>query len=463
MKDAGRDLLDTGWQDGPTGFSYLLGAFRRNFAILILAPLLMIGAGFAYLITAQHLYTATAYVQVQLDDAVLTDNYSPLETHAELIQSNRIVSLVIEKEGLAQTLTPNPGRLRKIIGDARARLHLDTDDASASNDESLLVGMVQAGLTVERIGRTAMIAISYTSPLRSRSVNVANAFATIYIDDVSGASDRAMQRRKSILEGRADAVRDLAWMEHDTARKLMFRNNYIVTGINDLEDRIAEFHQQLSAVSANEAEIRARLEMISQGDDMEAVQASALQTDATLEIYSDLISATRKLEQLSNQPGVSQDTLNRLEESVTGMRASLERAVRRIRDDLDLQLAVITARKATILEELGRIQDYGRSPEWAQLREAQRNAEVYERIHQEHLNELENLNRDDASSDVRLISPARLPANPSYPKYRVMLVLAGIFGLLVGLAIAMKREWSFRASSNTVVKVAPQFQRQQCR
>ena len=86
-----------------------------------------------------------------------------------------------------------------------------------------------------------------------------------------------------------------------------------------------------------------------------ALQASALQTDATLEIYSDLISASRKLEQLKNQPGVSQDTLDRLEESILGMRASLERAVRRIRDDLDLQLAVLTARKATVLEELGRI------------------------------------------------------------------------------------------------------------
>ena len=64
MKDAGRDLLDTGWQDGPTGVSYLLGALRRNFVILILAPLLFIGLGFAYLITAQHLYTATAYIQV---------------------------------------------------------------------------------------------------------------------------------------------------------------------------------------------------------------------------------------------------------------------------------------------------------------------------------------------------------------------------------------------------------------
>ncbi|PJE37704.1 hypothetical protein CVM52_05530 [Pseudooceanicola lipolyticus] len=460
MKDAGRDLLDTGWQEGPTGLAYIFRAIGRNFFTLLLTPLLFIAGGLAYLVTVQHLYTATAYLRVQLDDTVLTDNYSPLETHAQLIQSNRIISMVIEDLGLAETLKPTPGRLRQFISAARTRLELDSDTAAEGTDnESLLIGIVQAGLNVERVGRTEMIAVNYTSARRSQAMQIANAFATLYTEDVSGASDRVNQRRKDALEGRVEAIRDLAWLERDTARKLMFRNNYIVTSANDLEDRIAEFHQQLSTVSANEAEIRARLAMISQGDDMEALQASALQTDATLEIYSDLISASRKLEQLKNQPGVSQDTLDRLEESILGMRASLERAVRRIRDDLDLQLAVLTARKATVLEELGRIQDYGRSAEWAQLREAQRKAEIYERIHQQHLNDLEELNRSDASSDVKLISLARLPATPSYPKYKVLLVLTGIFGLLVGVAIAMSREWSARSQPKPALIVDPQLRR----
>ena len=44
MKDAGRDLLDTGWQEGPTGLAYIFRAIGRNFFTLLLTPLLFIAA-----------------------------------------------------------------------------------------------------------------------------------------------------------------------------------------------------------------------------------------------------------------------------------------------------------------------------------------------------------------------------------------------------------------------------------
>ncbi len=449
MNDTGRELLDAGWevQEDTVGLSYLFGVLRRQFFVLFLTPMIFLMAGLAYLVTAEPLFTATATLYVRLDQSGQTDDLSQLNTHAELLQTGRITSLVIDELGLAEIFKPTTGRLRQAIGDARRWLELETGDSwKVADRQPLLISQVQDGLSVERVGNSTMINIDYTSPERALSVDIANTFAAIYVKDVVGESDRLITQRKAALQDRAEQVRILALSAQNTARKLISQSNYIVTSAKGLDDRIAAFHQQLSDSSANEAEVRARISLISQASGVDSLPASALQEDETLKLYSVMLSASKKLELYRQQSGVSTDTLERLEESIEGMRASLERAVRHIRDDLELELAVIAARNLAIQRDLNAIQEYGGSTEWANLLKAQREAETFERIYQQNLDELENVHRSDASHAIKLVSKALPPVSPSFPKYKVMLVLIVTFGILVGAALAMAREWASRSA-----------------
>jgi succinoglycan biosynthesis transport protein ExoP len=442
MKDARRDLLDIGWDGEPVGLAYLFGVLRRQLLVLILAPLVFLVLGLAYLILAEPIYSATASIRVQVDDPAATLIVSPLDTHVELIQSDRITSSVIEELRLGEVLETTPGRLRQMIADARDWLDLDADDSWSNVDEqSFLIRQVQAGLSVQQVGNTSIITVSYTSPQRSLSVEVANAFAATYVNDVSEAASGSVERRTDLLRRRADEVRQLASSADEVGHRLLSQGDIMVASAEDLEARVAELRQQLTMVNASEAEVRARLSLSLQAEDADALEAAALQTDETTQMYNDMMSASSALAQLEQQSGVSGDTIARLEESIAGMRASLDRVVRRNRQELELELAVITARRSSLLNELNEMLDYSRSTAWSNLIETQRRAELYEGMYQEYLSELESVSRGDVDSDVRLVSEARPPVDPSFPKYKVHLVLAVTIGFAVGGGIAAYREW----------------------
>lgn len=442
-KDAGRDLLDVGWKDEPVGITYLLGAMRRQFLVMLVVPLVCLVLGLAYVILAEPLYTATASIRVQVDDPAPTGTTSPLDTHVELIRSNWITSSVIEELRLHEVLDATPGRLTRVIAQAREWLDLEVGEAWSDVDEqSLMIGQVQAGLTVRRIGDTSIIAVQFTSPRRSRSVEVANAFATTYVRDVSDAATRSIERRTDLLQGRADEVRGLASSADEAARRLLSQNDFMIASAEDLEDRIAELRQQLSTINADEAELRVRQSLNSQAGNVDALEAVALQTSETLAIYTDMMAASSTLAELQRQPGVSEDTIAPLEESIAGMRASLELAARRIHSELQLELELIAARRSSILTELNETLDYGRSTEWSDLLEAQRKAEVYEGIYQAYLNDLEALNSAGTDADIELVSEARPPVDPSFPDPKVLLALAGTIGIVVGVGFATHREWA---------------------
>lgn len=443
MNDTERNLLDAGWQDEPVGLSYLFVVIRRQFLVLLVAPLFFLVLGLALLILAEPYYTATASVYVQVDDPTQAANLSPLDTHVELIQSNRITSLVIEELHLDEVLETTPGRLSRAVVNARKWLNLEAGDSwSVSDDQSFMFRLVRSGLTVEQVGYTSIIAVRYTSPLRSRSVEIADAFAATYVKEVSDAASKSIERRTDLLQKRAEEMRRLASSADEVAQRLLSQNNFAVTDAEDLKGRITEFRQQLSTVNASEAEARARLSLISQEEDADVLEAAALQTTETLEIYNDMTNSTSKLAELQQKPGVSGDTIARLEESIAEMRTSLRQVARRLRNELELELAVIAARRSSILSEMNDILDYGRSTAWSNLLEAQRKSEVYEGIYQVYLNELESVNRRGADVNVRLVSEARPTVYPSFPNYKVLLVLAVTIGIVVGAGLAMYREWA---------------------
>lgn len=310
MKYAGRDLLDAGWQGEPTGLSYLFGFIRRQFLVLFLTPLVFLAAGLTFLITAQPQYTATSSLFVRLGPLAQTTTPSPLDNHAELVRSNQNTALVVEDLELDEIFSPSPGRLKEIIDRTRVWLgYEDSAPSSEADSESLLLAQVQSGLTVERVGNSSVIAISYTAPERALSVNIANAFAELYVRSVTEDAERSLAQRKAILETRAELMRSQALTAQDAARGLISKSNFIATSAEGLQNRIEQFHQQLSDGNVNEAEVRARLALVSQDNGMDVLAAPALQTDETLAMYSEMLSASRKLEALQEQSGVSTDTL----------------------------------------------------------------------------------------------------------------------------------------------------------
>lgn len=447
--DSRGDLLEVGWNDQPLGIAHMAGMVRRQFGLVSLTLLGAILAGSAYIVLSDPLYTASSSIYAELESGVGTEANSlvQLDTHVELIQSDRTTAAVIAELGLDEIFDPDPGLLRRTVVDVRRWLRLEAFDVFAEEDEeSEILRSVKSGLDVARIGNTSIIDISYTSPSKELSVAVANAYASNYVNEVTERAALSAERRVRQLQERADEVRRRASAANESVQNLRFQNNFVVADAESLEAQIAELRQRLSLANAEEAAVRARLALVSQAVDLETLQTAALQTQEGVEIYNSLVTANGKLAQLRQRSAVSEATIAQLEASIAEMREALERELRRSRDALELELAVITARRASVMGELNEISRYGGNTAWAQLLQAEQEAEVYEGLYQGYLNDLENSYRQARGSDVRLISEALRPLNPSFPNYKVVLAIAVMFGLVAGGGIALYREWSRSAA-----------------
>jgi succinoglycan biosynthesis transport protein ExoP len=421
---------------------------RRQFAPVFLIFVASVLAGSAYIVLSQPLYTASSSIYAELEGTQTEESsLVQLDTHVELIRSDKTTSAVIDELGLSDMFSTDPGLLRSTVVNIRRWLEVEAlEVAFATDDERTeIIQQVKGALEVERVGNTAIIDVTYTSPSKALSVAIANAFASNYLEEVAEREEQSAARRVRQLQERADEVRRRASSANESVRNLRFQNNFAVADAADLGRQIAELRARLSAVNSEEAALQARLALVSGAGDVETLHTGALQSPEAVELFSSFTTASGKLAQLRERPGVSEATLAQLEGAVAEMREALAREMRRARDGLELDLAVIAARRSSALEEFNELAKYAGSTAWSELLEAENEATLYEGMYQAYLNDLESAYRQDPRSSVRLISEALPPLNPSFPNHKVVLALAGTIGLVAGFAIAMYREWTRNA------------------
>ena len=446
--DGGKaDQLDVGWREGQTGTSYFLTALRRQILILILIPILAGGLALAYAVTIEPLYTASAEIGVRVNSEEISAETSLLSTHIELIQSDSMTSAVIERIGLEPADEARPGALRQKISTIRSWLNLSPVDGVADfNPASALIRSVVSGIDVQRVGDASLIMINYTSSSPNLSAEVANTYATIYVDQRSLQVDQSNQNRRILLEQRAEEAKQKALNAKQDSEDILERNDFVLVNSSDLGRRIADFRERLSAVSAEAAAIDARLERIPSMDADGAFEDAAVLTNETAQLYADLKAALNLRERLNAQLGVPENNYYQLEESVTNLRSRLVQAVSRYREDLRAEQAVVAARRADILAERERVTAFGQSEAWTELVNAERDASIYDAIYQSYLQDLENLYRQPRNAPVYSVSNALEPMTPSFPDYKVILAFGVTIGVVLAGGIALLREWQRRPS-----------------
>ena len=439
------DQLDAGWRDGPTGAPYFLSALRRQFFVLVSVPILAGFLALAYAVTVEPLYTAASQIRVKVNPEEVSAEISPLSTHVALIQSNSVTAAVIKSVGLEAFQEASPGRLRRTVSMIRSWLDLSPVDGVADfSPESALISSVAWGVDVERVGDASLITVNYTSASPAKSAVMANAYAKTYVDQNSAQVDQSIQRRRRLLEQRAEEARQLASEASRTAEDILARNSFILINSADLGRRIADFRESLSAASAEAAAIDARLEripLIEADGDFEGV---AMISAETSELYTELKAASDLLDRLKAQAVVSVGTTRQIEENVANLRSRLAQAVSLYRENLKAEQAVVMARRASILEEREQVMAFSQSSTWAELVNAERDAATYESIHQSYLQDLENLFRQGRNVPVSFVSQARPPTAPSFPNYNVVLAFGITIGIVLGGALALLREWRRR-------------------
>ncbi len=427
-------------------------------------------AGAAYSASAVPLFTATANLLVDdrairaVQDFALTSTSmlpgeAAIESQVEVLKSEQVRLSVVDKLGLGK---PSGSQVDGGGADragssgmrwwkpsswfARPQVAQSPEEAQRKAAADTILGNMQA----RRLGRTYVIAVSYTSKDRLEAATVANAIAESYLLDQLDSKYQSTRRASGWLQERINELRDQSREADLAVQRFRAKNNLLSAGGRLISDQqLGEINSQLILARADTARTKARYDRIRAIIDArqpDAVVTDALEQPVFNDLRSKLIDRSKRAADLAERLGPNHV-------QVIALRNEMKEYERLIFDELGLIAQGYKSDYEVALSRENSLTDSMRAAmgvtaeaneTLVSLRELERQAETLRGLHQSFLNRFEEAVQKQSFpiTEARIISRASPPDAPSYPNTSRMVLVSGLLSALCGLAIGMLRERS---------------------
>jgi capsular exopolysaccharide synthesis family protein len=208
---------------GEIGLPHLINFWRRQRAVMVVITTATLLLGAIYLVIATPQYTATTALLIETRKLALFSegdvfgeaamSNSNLETQTQILLSARIAEAVAKKLDLVhdtEFLYPPANLIDSILQALMSWLRGgETTSAAPPGDATQLArasALLRSYLTVQRVGLSYVIYVSYTNEDRYKAAEIANAYTVAYVEDLFNAQLAIAQRGSDWLLAR---IRDL--------------------------------------------------------------------------------------------------------------------------------------------------------------------------------------------------------------------------------------------------------------
>ncbi|MFT6775373.1 MAG: succinoglycan biosynthesis transport protein ExoP [Paracoccaceae bacterium] len=294
-------------------------------------------------------------------------------------------------------------------------------------------------LSVEPVGETYVYALIIEVEDPTQAAFLANKMAEMYILDQLEVKFEATQQATTWLSGRVAELK--VQLEAAEAAVEDFTSNTTLIS----EDSLAGLSRQIKDLREREIELNR------QGEDLNARSAAI---DGLLQAgdyhgLASALSSPRLIGLASDITAVGQDPSRA--DLIARFEAELSRQVQRMQLETERSASQAQAVRATI-NDLERQFD-AQSADLVQLRQLQREAEASRLIYEYFLNRMKETSVQQGvhQADSRILSPAVISLRPSYPNKTSTVMLAAIFGAVIGALFVLIRDQlnqSFRTSDD---------------
>lgn len=437
---------------------------RRRRAIIGIFFLIVVVTGL-YLYQATPLYTAQTQLTLDLRQSRVTDiqevlsglsaDASVIGTEMDILRSSSLLERVVDSLRLQQDPEFNPDLLddgslslgRQIIDWLRGLWFLEAgeDDLSPEEQERLLtqkiVEHLQKNLTVDHRRQSHTINLAYTSQSPRRAAQVANTLADLYLTDQLEAKFEATRRANEWLAQRLEKMRLEVQASEQAVKNLRERSNLIQTrGGTILEQQMGDVNAQLIEarvrISQAEARLSSAREVMNRPGGIESL-GEVLDSKNIQQLRAEETSLRRKRAELSQRYGPRHPQMVQVEAEMKDLQDKLQEEVSRIMQSLENEVQVAKAAETALRRSLNELQSQaGRAMQSElELRELERQAESARTLYESFLGRFQETREQDALQrpDARIISPADIPTQPSYPRKKMTLGLGALAGLMFGV------------------------------
>ena len=451
----------------------LLAIAVRHAKLAALTVVLFVALAVAYLVFTTPIYTSMTQVLLDENLSRYAEETEPspqssqqadmrISSAVEILKSGRLALRVVDDLGLADNgtiLNPPQSPIAVAKGWLKSLASLvsavppPSEEAALNGRRQKAAARLQQSLAVERVARSAVVAVSFRSPDPQLAAAVAKGYANAYLEDQLNANFDATEQATIWLQER---LTDLQARAQDAALAVeRYRaENGLTSARGELmsEQRLADLNSQLIVAQADTASASARYNqfksIVEQGPEKAVGNAMVPAGQGDNSVIQDLrgryLSVGKREQEITESFGADHP-------QAAALRAEKEDLTRRIYRELQ-QLAasyrneyeVARSREDSLRESIEKVAgnnaDANRS--LVRLRELEQKAAALKGLSESYLSRYEQASQQQSFpiAKARVISDAGVPVSPSSPNKTMVLALSVVLGLMAAGALTFVQE-----------------------
>ncbi len=443
----------------------VIATFRRRLRLFAAIALAVFLAVLLYTLQETPRYTATSQVMLDVRKEQVADmsavlsglpaDSSVVDTEVEVLKSRSLAARVVKQLKLDQDpyFNPNaPGAkgvaswlpwIKKAVAPMAPAGSIEAQRESEEVVDNLL-----GGLKVRRAGLTYLISVDYTHPDPAQAAKIANAFADLYLTEQLEAKFDATAKANEWLDTRVVELRDQLQQAEAAVQQYKIANNLMsAEGATLTEQEISGLNQQLASARAQQAESDARLAIarnqLARGSTGEDVGES-LNSPVVQQLRKQRAEQSAKVADMAGRYGDRHPDLLKAKRELADIDGQIQAEIRRIISNLEAQAQVARQRTGSVAGSVSASKGAlaGNNRAGIRLSELERKAESVRTLYESLLARFKQTSNSQGieQADARVVSRAKIPTAPSYPKPSLNLALGLVLALGAGAASVVLAE-----------------------
>lgn len=463
--------LDLYSSSADLSFEELLRKLRRRVWLIagIVAVLTLLTAVVSLLLPSR--YTATAKVLLADTSSVgpdlvaaaqgLPPDLAFMSSQVQVVASRNLAAMVIDKLGLESDPEFNSDlREKTLVQEIMEKLPIDSIKGllglpTAITDEDLakrlqresIIDTFIDNLKTEVVESSRVIDITYTAEDRQKAAVIANALADAYINQHLENQYQAIRRTMSWLNDRVAALRQEVKTADDAAERFRSERGLLkgTRGETINEQQVSELSSQLVLARSRRAESEARLSQVrglARSGGMATI-AEVANSPLIATLTAQEAEVKRKLATYSQEYGERHPLPISAKAELQDLQNKIAAEINRVVQTLQNEVVVAAAREQSLQRSLDQFSSRlsKSNADDVTLRALERDAEAARATLENFLQQAHQLSAQDTlkaqQGDVTLISYAPIPLEASFPKRKLLVLLAIIVSGLIGMVVAL--------------------------
>jgi exopolysaccharide transport family protein len=442
-----------------------IATFRRRLRLFAAVALAVFVAVLLYTLQETPRYTATSQVMLDVRKEQVADmsavlsglpaDSSVVDTEVEVLKSRSLAARVVKQLKLDQDPYFNPNAagatgvsswlpwIKKAVAPTAA-----VGSIEAQRQSEQIVDRLLGGLKVRRSGLTYLISVDYTHTDPAEAAKISNAFADLYLTEQLEAKFDATAKANEWLDTRVVELRDQLQTAEAAVQQYKIANNLMsAEGATLTEQEISGLNQQLATARAQQAESDARLNIarnqLARGSTGEDVGES-LNSPVVQQLRQQRAEQSAKVADMSGRYGDRHPDLLKAKRELADIDGQIQAEIRRIISNLEAQAQVARQRTGSMAGSVSQSKGAlaGNNRASIKLNELERKAESVRTLYESLLARFKQTSNSQGieQADARVVSRAKIPTSPSYPKPSLNLALGLVLALGAGAAAVVLAE-----------------------